>query len=151
MTPQDLASPSIIPEDGEKQQAREEIRRRKTKIEELKTAIHALESQQQQADRDEHERIHAILCELHTQIVDLEKKTAEHWRAHQSRTIQSHRVTETTIAEIQNRILILEQENLYAISLSAPIRRLPAEILSEIFSFAVIHLGHSNPGPFRPH
>jgi hypothetical protein len=53
------------------------------------------------------------------------------------------RDTEVAIQEIANNISALEQENQYAISLLAPIRRLPAEMLSEISMATTMEYGCS--------
>ena len=117
MTPTNLAGPLVIPGDEE----REEIRKLETKIDELKTAIRALESQQLQRGCDEQERVRPILDKLYAQILVLQKKMADCWRNYHSRVMQSRRQTETAIAEIQNKVSVLEQTNFYAYPLVGPI------------------------------
>lgn len=136
MAPTKVADHLVIPGD-------EETQRREAEIGGLKTAIQALESQQLQRDCDEKERVRPILDELYAQIPDLQENMVVYWRDCQSRVDQSRRQTETSIAEMQNKVSVLEQTNLYASPLLAPIRRLPAEILSEIFLVAVIVYGCS--------
>lgn len=143
MAPTNFAGPLVIAGDEEKRRTVEEIQRRETEIGELKTAIQALESQQLQSDTDEQERVRPILDELHAQIIALQEKMAAYWRHYQSRIVESRRQTEMAIAEIQDKVSVLEQTNLYASSLLAPIRHLPAEILSEIFLVAIIVYGCS--------
>ena len=138
MTPEHLASLSIIPKDEEKQQTEEEILRRKTEIDKWEAEIRALEIEQQRTDHSEQARVRPVLDELHAQIIILQEMMAAHWRAYQNRVTQSRRRTEATIVDIRNRVSVLEQKNFYAVSLLAPIRRLPVEILSEILMFAVI-------------
>ena len=139
----DLAGLLVIAGDEEKRRTAEEIRRRDTEIGDLKAAIQALESQRLQSDSDEQERVRPVLDELYAQIVTLQEKMAAHWRHYQSRLVQSRRQTDMAIAKIQDKVSVLEQRNLYASSLFAPIRRLPAEILSEIFLLAFIVSGCS--------
>ena len=143
MTPATLTGPLIIPGGEERRRTGEEIRKREAEIDGLKTAIHALESQQLQRDCDEQGRVRPILDELYAQILVLQEKMADCWRNYQSRATQSRRQTDTAIAEIQNKVSVLEQMNLYAYSLLAPIRRLPAEILVEIFLVATTVYGCS--------
>src|SRR5258708_7167412 len=138
MTPKHLASRTVIQEEEEKQQAKEEIWRRKTEIDKLKTAIRALESEQQQTDRSEQERVRPVLDEIYAQIIILQEMMAEHWRAYQNRVTQSRRRTEAAIMDMRNKVSALEQTNFYATSLLAPIHRLPVEILSEILMFAIL-------------
>jgi len=138
MSSKHVASPSVIPEDKERQQAEAEIRRRETEIEELKIAIHTLESEQEQTDRTEQERVRPVLDGLYAQIIILQGMLADRWRTYQNRVLQSRRRTETAIADIRNKVSVLEKKNFYAISLLAPIRRLPAEILCEILISATL-------------
>jgi len=138
-----LVGPFAIPEDEEKRRTEKDIWGRQTEIDKLKSVIQALESQQRRRDCDQQERVRPILDELYAQIIVLQEKMAVHWRNHESRNIQSRRQTETAIADIQNKISVLEKTNLYAASLLAPIRRLPAEILSEVFIIATIVYGCS--------
>jgi len=57
--------------------------------------------------------------------------------------MQPQRDTEMAIRDIESKTSAFEQENYYAVSLLAPIRRLPAEMLSEIFTLAIIEYGCS--------
>jgi len=133
----------LIPEGEEKRQIEEEIRRRETEIDNFKNAIQALESRQQLRDREEQDHIRPILDEIYAQIIALRGKMTGYLHDSQNRVIQSHRRTETAIADVQNKVSVLEQKNLYSTSLLAPIRRLPAEMVSEILTSAIISYGCS--------
>jgi hypothetical protein len=136
--------PFPTPDDDEREQTLVEIHRRGTDIDHLKAGIHVLKSQQHQKDHEEYERIRPILGGLHTQILSLQEKMAVHWRDYQNRVAQHRRETERVIGEIQSKVWNLERENSYAASLLAPIRRLPAEMLSEIFTVAIMVYGCSS-------
>ena len=110
---------------------------------ELNDQIRNLQIRQQQRDHEEENRIRPTLDDLHAQIIDLQQQMVLIWREHEARVNQSGRDTETAILGIEKRISILEHENNCAISLLAPIRRLPAEMLSEIFMVAIIECGCS--------
>ena len=138
MTTKHLVDPSVIPGDQEKEQAEEEIRSHETEIDKLNTAILALEFEQQKTDRSEQERVRPVLDKIYTQIVVLQEMMAEHWRVYQNRVIQSRRQTDEAITDIRKKVSVLEQKNFYVISLSAPIHRLPVEIVSEILMFAIL-------------
>ena len=138
MTTKHHPDPSVILGDEERGQA-EEIRRRKTEIDKLNTAILALGfEQQQEKDRSKQEHSRPVLDNIYTLIVVLQETMAEYWRLYQSQVIQSRRQTEEAIMDIRKKVSVLEQRNLYVISLLAPIRRLPVEILSEILMFAIL-------------
>jgi hypothetical protein len=143
MTPKRFARPFVTPNEEEKRQIEEEIRRREIEIASLKTTIEVLEFQERHRDQEEQKRLRPVLNELHEQIFVLQDKMAEHWRDYQNRLAQSRRQTETAIANLNDRVLALEQKNVHASSLLAPIRRLPAEILSEIFLIAITAYGFS--------
>jgi hypothetical protein len=130
--------PFTTPHDNERERTLVEIHRRETDIDHLKAGIRVLRFQQRQRDHEEHERIRPILDELHTQIITLQEKMAVHWRNYQTRIMQRQRETERVIGGIQSKVQTLEQENSYAASLLAPIRRLPTEMLSEIFTIAIM-------------
>jgi len=131
----------ITPDSVQKDQSLKEIRRRETDIDELKATIQLLKTQQRQRDQEEHERVRPILDELHAKILTLQEKMAVHWHTYESRTIQNRRSTERAIGDIQRKVWTLEQENIYAASLLAPIRRLPDEMLSEILTIAITVYG----------
>ena len=136
--------PFTAPDDGERERTLAEIHQRETNIDHLKDWINTLRSQQRQRDREEHERIRPILDELYAQIFTLQEKMGVHWRDYQTRVMQRQRETEREIEEIQSKVRTLEQENGYAASLLAPIRRLPIEMLSEIFTVAIMVHGCSS-------
>jgi hypothetical protein len=119
----------------------EEIGRRKIEIDDLKATILRLETEQLQRDHEEQDRVRPVFDQLHAKIILLQEEMAKHWRDYESRVTESRRQTETAIADIQNKVSTLEQKNLYALSLFAPIRHLPAEILSEIFVIAIVAYG----------
>jgi hypothetical protein len=131
------------PNDDEKQRTWAEIRRRETKIDDLKAMIQVLESQQRQRDHEEQDRVRPIIDKIHEQIITLQERIAECWHDSQSLLVQYRQKTEGAIVNVQNKVWILEQENLQAISYLAPIRRLPAEVLSEIFIVAIMVHGCS--------
>ena len=66
-------------------------------------------------DCDQQERVRPILDELYAQIKNLQEKMAVHWRNHESRNIQSRRRPETAIADIHNKISVLDQTNLRSV------------------------------------
>lgn len=126
-----------------KEQIQEGISQRRKEIVELNDQIRNLQIRQRQWDHEEEDRIRPTLDNLYAQIIDLQQQMALHWREHETRVNQSGRDTETVILGIEKRISTLEHENNYAISLLAPIRRLPAEMLSEIFMVAIMECGCS--------
>lgn len=134
--------PFTIPDDDEREQTLVEMNQRETDINHLTARIHVLKYQQQQMEHDEHERIRPILDELRTQMLTLQEEMAAHWRDYQIRITQHRQQTERVIGDIQSKVWTLEQKNSYAASLLAPIRRLPTEMLFEIFTVAIKVYGY---------
>ena len=77
------------------------------------------------------------------QIVILEQQVARYRRDHETRIAQSWQDSQIAILDLESKILALEQENSHALSHVAPIRRLPAEMLSEILTVAITEYGCS--------
>jgi hypothetical protein len=122
----------------EKEKAQEGFSRRKDEIVALKVHTRDPEAQQQK-NLEEEEHARPILGELYGQIIVLQEQVAPHLQ----------RGAQAVTAGIKSKILFFEQENNHTISLLAPIRHLPAEILSEIFTLAIteyscsaLHLSH---------
>jgi hypothetical protein len=128
-----VTSSSVV----KKEQIQEGISQRDEEIVKLNAQIRNLEIQQRQRCHEEEDRIRPTLDELHAQIIILQQQMALYWREHEARVMQSQGDTEMAILDIESKISALEKENNYALSLLAPIRRLPAEMLSEIFMLAI--------------
>jgi len=126
-----------------KGQIQEGVAQRKIEIFELKAQIRDLEIRQRQKILEEEERIRPTLDQIHAQIVILQQQMVLHWHEHESQVEQYGRDTDTAVLELAQKISALEQENLHALSLLAPIRRLPPEMLSEIFMVAIMEYGCS--------
>src|SRR5258706_6591891 len=75
-------------------------------------------------------------------MLTLQEKMAVHWRDYQTRITQHRRQAEREIGDTQSKVWTLEQKNSYAASLLAPIRRLPTEMLSDIFTVAIKVYGY---------
>ena len=121
-----------------KERIQEGISRRREEIVELNAQIQNLEIRQQQRNHEEEDRIRPTLEELHAQIILLQHQMTLYWGEHETRVMQSQRDTKMAIRDIESKISAIEQETNYALSILAPIRRLPAEMLSEIFTLAII-------------
>ena len=134
-----MTVPSVVG----KEQIEKGISGRKNEIVKLNARIRDLEVLQQQKIHEEEERIRPILDELHAQVVILQQQLAQHWNDHEARVGQSRQDTQTEILGIESKISALEQENNHAISLLAPIRRLPTEMLAEILTVAIKEYGCS--------
>ena len=135
--------PVTAPSAVKKGKIQEGISQRKKEIIELEAQVQDLKIRQRQRNLEGEERIRPTLDQIYAKIVSLQQQIVLHWREHESQVIQSGQETELAILDIAKKISALEQENDYAISLLAPIRRLPAEMLSEIFMFATMENGCS--------
>ena len=121
-----MTAPSPV----EKEKIQEGISRRKDEINKLKYQIRDLETPQQKKTHEDEERIRPTVEKLQRQAAIIQQQRAQHSRD----IVQSRQSTQ--VLDIEGKILALEQENNYAISLLVPIRRLPTEILAEILTIA---------------
>jgi hypothetical protein len=71
---------------------------------------------------------------LHGQIFIIQKQMADRWTAFQAKRQEAEAAVTARVADIEIKIHILKQENSKAASFLAPIRRVPVEMLAEIFS-----------------
>ena len=133
--------PFISPDGDQKTRMLMEMRRRETDVNGLRAMIQDLESQQRQRDHEEDERVRPTLDRLHAEIFTLQEKMRVYWLDYQSRIMRDRQKTDKVIGDIQSKVWALEQENTYAASLLAPVRRLPVELLSEIFTIAIVVYG----------
>lgn len=120
----------------EKEKIQEWISRRKDEIINLDAQVRDLETLQQEKTHEEEERIRPTLEKLQAQAAILQQQIAQHSRDYDTRTLQSRQDTQVAVLDIKGKILALEQEINHATSLLAPIRRLPTEMLTEIFTVA---------------
>ena len=75
--------------------------------------------------------------ELHAKICEIQREMASLWTAYTASMSAEQESAQTEVARFQNQIESLEKENKKSQSFLAPIRRLPIELLAEIFGIAI--------------
>ena len=80
---------------------------------------------------------------LHGRILAYQKQMADHWIEFSSKRQEAEAEVMANVADIEVQIHILKQENSKAASFLAPIRRLPVELLAQIFLIAISYHAHS--------
>ena len=104
------------------------------------------------AERQEHlcklqekelEILRPILDQHHANICIIQREMARLWTEYTARMSVAQEGVQTEVSGLQKRISLLEQENSKSQSFLAPIRRLPIELLAEIFAITIICHGQN--------
>ena len=74
---------------------------------------------------------------LHNQIIFIQQKMASLWNMFAEDRHKAERVVQAVVEDLRAKVHILEKKNDNAASFLAPIRRLPPEMLAEVFQMAV--------------
>jgi hypothetical protein len=82
-------------------------------------------------------RIRPAMDALHDQVIAIQQQMASLWGAFSEDRQRAERAVQVVVAGLNAQIDVLEQENINAASFLAPIRRLPVEMLAEIFLLAI--------------
>ena len=94
------------------------------------------------AERQEHlhklqekepETLRLALDHLHANICEIQREMARLWTEYTARMSAAQMGVQVEVKYLQKPISLLEQENNKSQSFLAPIRRLPTELLAEIF------------------
>ena len=128
---------------------KERIEHRNAQIASLNDKIATLEEKRRQLQEKEVEILRPTMDELHHRICAIQREMARLWTDYTSRMSKAQEYTQQQIAELQQQIADLEQGNSHSKSLLAPIRRLPAELLTQIFVIAIGCYEHDPFGIMR--
>ena len=79
----------------------------------------------------------------HSQIIAIQQRMAALWNIYSEQRQKAEREVQAVVAGFNVQIRVLELENDNAASFLAPIRRLPVEMLAEVFYWAIC--GNSHP------
>lgn len=85
------------------------------------------------------ETLRPALDHLHANICEIQREMARLWTEYTARMSAAQAGVQVEVEDLQQRISFLEKENNKSQSFLAPIRRLPTELLAEIFAIAVTH------------
>jgi hypothetical protein len=89
------------------------------------------------------ETLRPALDHLHANICEIQREMARLWTEYTARMSLAQESVQAEVSDIQKRISFLEQENSKSQSFLAPIRRLPIELLAEIFTITITHHGQN--------
>ncbi len=87
--------------------------------------------------------LRSTLDDLHSQILALQKQMADCWIAFLAKRQKGEAAVTAEVTDLEKRIHVLNQENSKVASFLAPIRRLPVEMLAEIFTTSIACHAHS--------
>ena len=82
-------------------------------------------------------KLRPIMDYLHGQILAIQKQMTDHWNAFSAERQKAEVAVTAKVTDIEMQIHMLKQENSKAASFLAPIRRLPVELLAEIFIISI--------------
>jgi len=135
--------PLHTPTDTETNQTKDEVAKREVQIEALNAKIRDLRAK---LDAESHEKVaelRPIMDYLHDQILVIQKQMADAWNAFTTERQQAEAVVTAKVTDLEVQIHILKEENSKAACPLALIRRLPVEMLAEIFTLCISCHTHS--------
>ena len=114
-----------------------EKERREAQIASLRGKIAEHDESLRNLQEKELEVLRPIMDDLHAKICAIQHEMARRWTDYTSRMSKAQEYPQRQIAELQQQIGGLEQEDSISESLPTPIHRLPAELLAEIFGIVI--------------
>ena len=116
---------------------------RTTQIERLNKKISDRQEETRKLQEKELGVLRPMLDQLHANICEIQREMARLWTEYTARMSVAQEVAQAEVAGLQERVEFLERENSKSQSFLAPIRRLPTELLAEIFVIAITYHGQN--------
>ena len=113
------------------------MERRAAEMKSLTERISKLKGRFYELQENELKALRPIMDQYYTMICEIQQKMACLWTEYTTRMTAAQNDMEIEIVALQGRISFLDQENTKSQSFLAPIRRLPTELLAEIFVIAI--------------
>ena len=113
------------------------MKKRTKEIECLNKKISEREEHVRKLQEKELEVLRPTLDRLHANICEIQREMARLWTEYTARMSVAQEVAQAEVAGLHERVELLERENSKSQSFLAPIRRLPTELLAEIFMIAI--------------
>ena len=110
---------------------------RTAQIASLNNGIAECQEHLRKLQEKELEVLRPILDQLHAKICEIQREMARLWTEYTARMSVAQEFAQVKVAGFQERISALEKQNSNSQSFLAPIRRLPTELLAEIFVIAI--------------
>ena len=140
--------PSIQPPriltNTEKLQTRAKLSERQAQIKRFEMMIKDLRANFEAESQEKLAPLQSIVDHFDSQILVIQKELVNHWNVFSAERQKAEAAAMAKVTDLEVQIHALKQENSYAASVPAPIRRLPAEILAEIF-LLTIHAHAQSP------
>lgn len=121
----------------EKIQTRARVAEREAQINALEMKIRDLKATFDEESQEKHAALQTKLGSLYAQSLSIEEKIARCWNAFAAERQEARAAVTATVTGLEVQIHRLRQENSNTVSSLAPIWRLPAEILAEIFLLSI--------------
>ena len=115
---------------------------RSTQIAALKEKIMHVETRFKADCEEAAGRMRPAMDALHNQVLAIQQKMATLWGLYSEDRQKAEHAVQAVVTDLKVQIHILEQENTNSASFLAPIRRLPVELLAEIFLLAICGNDH---------
>ncbi len=141
--PYERPYPLHIPTDAESNQTRAKILGRKAQITALHDKIMHMETRFKEECEEAAARMRPAMDALHNQVLAIQQKMATLWDLYSEDRQKAERAVQTVVTNLKVQIHILEHENTKSAGFHAPIRRLPVELLAEIFLLEIC--GNNRP------
>ena len=133
-----------FPMDTEKNQTRAKVAERDAQINALEMKIRDLRTTFEGESQKKSAALQPLMDHLYGQRLNIQKEIVDHWNAFSAEHHEARAVMTAKVTDLELQIHILKQENSNTVSFLAPIWRLPAEILAEIFVLS-IHIHAQSP------
>lgn len=133
-----------LPMDTEKNQTRAKVAEREAQINTLEMKIRDLRTTFEAESQEKSAALQPIMDHLHSQRLSIQKEIVDHWNAFSAERHEARAAVTAKVTDLELQIHILKQENSNTVGFLAPIWRLPAEILAEIFVLS-IHIHAQSP------
>ena len=122
-----------LPMDTEKNQTRAKVAEREIQINVLEMKIGDLKATFEAESQEKLAVLQPIMGHLYSQILAIQGELVNRWNAFSAERQGARAAVTAMVTDLEVQIHSLEQENSNDVSSLAPISRLPAEILTEIF------------------
>src|SRR5258706_2817648 len=113
------------------------MKTRTTQIERIKKKVSDRQEDMRKLQEKELGVLRPMLDQLHANICEIQREMARLWTEYTGRMSTAQEVVQAEVEGLQERVQFLERENSKSQSFLAPIRRLPTELLAEIFAIAI--------------
>ena len=126
-----------LPMDTEKNQTRAKVAEREAQINALEMKIGDLRTTFEAEDQEKFAALQSIIGHIYTRNLNIQKEIVHHWNTCLAERQEARAAVTAKVTDLGWQVHILRQESSNTIGLLAPIYRLPAEILMEIFVLSI--------------